>query len=225
MDDYLFWGGEDNRGRVILGLPWYGHSWPVQDPEVPTTASGQGVALSFSEIAIDAAEHEATLEPLTRSLYFHKQQAGQTWQVWFEDSSAFAERLQYVEQRDIGGIGIWALGYEGSQTAYWDAIRDAWLAPPTGPVDRHPNVEDAGQIDDADPHDGGGADVDDDAAAPGPDGSDDHPADNPLVTQQESSDLVMRRGCHGAGRGGSGSWFALCVVAMATLASRRWLRV
>ena len=42
-------------------------------------------------------------------------------------------KYELVNQEDFGGIGIWALGYEGDGPELWDAIEDAFV-PASGTV-------------------------------------------------------------------------------------------
>lgn len=128
VDDYLAFGGEENRHKVVIGLPWYGRSWPVPDTDVPTTASGSGSAIFFRVAEAEVDGYGRLWNEHTRSTYYHKTTSGQLRQVWYDDHRAFDEKVAYIEARDLGGLGIWALGYEGSYPDLWDAI-DAHLVP------------------------------------------------------------------------------------------------
>lgn len=128
VDDYLAYGGEENRHKVVIGLPWYGRSWPVPNMNVPTTASANGSAVFFREAEAEVDGYGRMWNEHTRSTYYHKTTSGQLRQIWYDDHRAFDEKVAYIEARDLGGLGIWALGYEGSYPDLWDAI-DEHLVP------------------------------------------------------------------------------------------------
>ncbi len=50
---------------------------------------------------------------------------GPDWrQCFWENSYSMKRRFDVVNQRNLGGIGIWALGYDDGYTDYWDAISE-----------------------------------------------------------------------------------------------------
>lgn len=65
-------------------------------------------------------------------------------QVWYDDARAFREKVAWVDAQELGGVGIWALGYEGAGPELWDAL-DVTLGParPEGEVVVEPGPEPA----------------------------------------------------------------------------------
>jgi hypothetical protein len=56
---------------------------------------------------------------------------GATWrQVWYDDSASLAMKYGLVNARNLGGIGIWALSYDGGRPEIWNGIKSAFT--PTG---------------------------------------------------------------------------------------------
>jgi spore germination protein YaaH len=45
-----------------------------------------------------------------------------TYVVYFENSRSLSYKLDYVNQLNLGGIAIWALGYEGDSRELWDVV-------------------------------------------------------------------------------------------------------
>ena len=75
-------------------------------------------------------------------------------QIWCDNGPSWEEKLALVETYDLQGIGIWALGYDGTTEDYWDAIGDAFLQAPDEP---EPEIAESG--DDIPGADAGTADV------------------------------------------------------------------
>jgi spore germination protein YaaH len=139
IDDYLRYGGVENRGRVIIGLPWYGRSWQVASQTVPAPALSDGATRTFKVAEPEALSLGKLWEAVSKSTYYHKSSGGVLSQIWYDDGRSFHERVAYVDEMDLGGVGIWALGYEGAYPDLWDAI-DAVLAPEVVP-DPEPGPE------------------------------------------------------------------------------------
>lgn len=122
IDDYLTYGGTENRGHVIIGLPWYGRSWKVADETVPADALSSGATKTFKAAEPEARAAGKLWEDQSKSTYYHKRSGGDLSQVWYDDGRSFEEKIAYIDQMDLGGVGIWALGYEGDYPDLWDAI-------------------------------------------------------------------------------------------------------
>jgi spore germination protein YaaH len=139
IDDYVTWGGQENLGKVLLGLPWYGNRWPVADTSVPGAALGSGKAVFFRDVEPEALELGKSWDTVTHTPYYHKTINGGLWQVWYDDGQSFEDKLAYADEQGLGGIGIWALGYDGELPDYWDAI-EAVLGTSAPPVEPLPEV-------------------------------------------------------------------------------------
>ena len=74
-------------------------------------------------------------------------------QAWVDDEISLEHRYEMVKQKDIGGIGIWALGYDDGYTALWELIKEKFTDCGTipcsdtiydsgGPYGNHYNNED-----------------------------------------------------------------------------------
>lgn len=147
VDDYLRYGGAENRHKIIIGLPWYGRSWKVGSQAIPGTALSDGATRTFKVAEPLALSLGKGWEDVSKSTYYHQTVSGSLNQVWYDDGRAFREKIAYVDERDLGGIGIWALGYEGDYPDLWDAIASVLAAPP-GPdpevVEPSPEVAEPG---------------------------------------------------------------------------------
>ncbi len=128
IEDYFTWGGEENRHKFILGLPFYGRDWPSDGPEIPGTALSEGAYEPFYDCKDRAqALGGFVWDEHSKTSYFMEQIDGVWHQIWCDNGPSWVEKLALVEAYDLQGIGIWALGYDGTTEDYWDAIGDAFL--------------------------------------------------------------------------------------------------
>ncbi len=113
------------RDKYILGLPYYGYEWPTTSLTIPSATTGSGSAKTFSVVKnntsgnYSAANYTWDQDSYTDIFAFNNGSNKQTF-ITLEDG--FNKRLEFVEQTDIGGMGIWALGYDDGYTDFWDAM-------------------------------------------------------------------------------------------------------
>lgn len=122
IDDYLTWGGEENRHRIFIGLPWYGREWRVANSGVPGVSLGDSNALTFSKAKKEAQAQGKQYDTDSMTAFYHITRDEDLWQVWYDDGPSFEAKIAYVVAKDLGGIGIWALGYDGGHEDLWTAI-------------------------------------------------------------------------------------------------------
>jgi spore germination protein len=114
--------------KILLGVPFYGYEWQTTSqkaqaltfPETGATASFDRVQKILAQKdELKATEHwnEAALSP-----YITYTEAGKQYVLYYENSRSISYKLDYVNQLELGGIAIWALGYEGNNRELWDVI-------------------------------------------------------------------------------------------------------
>ena len=115
------------KEKLILGLPYYGYQWPTASSSVPSATTGSGIAKTFRQIKdnvsgnYDLANHLFDQESYTDIYSFND---GGSYQCFITEQEGFRKRLEHVNTSGIGGIGIWALGYDDGYNDFWNAIDD-----------------------------------------------------------------------------------------------------
>jgi spore germination protein YaaH len=116
------------RHKLLLGIPFYGYEWETTSrdaqshtfPDTGSTASISRVSELLKrkdELQVEERWNEEALSP-----YLSYKEDGKTYVIYYENSRSISYKLDYVNQLDIGGIAIWALGYEGDSRELWDVI-------------------------------------------------------------------------------------------------------
>lgn len=119
--------------KLVLGIPAYGYNWPISTTGVcPGPVEGRTTVTTRS-IHDLLARRGGTPEyqPLTGEwnlLYELEYREGdvscvQTRQVIYVDGDGLAERIMMARKAGLGGVALWALGYEDD--IVWDQIRSA----------------------------------------------------------------------------------------------------
>jgi spore germination protein YaaH len=130
IDTYLAGGVAPQK--LLLGVPWYGLDWPVQNNSRKAPATGTALSVLYYNAEPKALLFGKMFDQTTRVPWFSYLN-GPTWhQVWYDDSLSLAQKYALVNSRTLRGIGIWALSYDAGRSEIWAGIRSAF--PPTSVV-------------------------------------------------------------------------------------------
>jgi spore germination protein YaaH len=114
--------------KILLGVPFYGYEWQTTNqtaqahtfPDTGATASYERVQNLLArkhELGVTEHWNETALSP-----YLSYQEDGLNYLIYYENSRSISYKLDYVNQLNLGGIAIWALGFEGDSRELWDVI-------------------------------------------------------------------------------------------------------
>jgi len=139
IDDYLALG--ISAERLLLGCPYYGYNWPVASDAIPGTATGSGTAVIYSTTEVNEATYGRQWDASGSVPYYMYTNASVIHQTWYEDVQSLGLKYDMVNSKGIGGIGIWALGYDAGESALWEllgakfGVSDSWQSRTSGTTD------------------------------------------------------------------------------------------
>ncbi len=117
--------------RLISGFPYYGYDWPVTSNNRMATTTGNGTAryYSFIKNVIDTlhSSNKFSSDP-TYNVPWYRYYTTQWRQTWYDDSLSLAKKYDSVKSLGIAGTGMWALGYDGTNTELWGALKNAFAS-------------------------------------------------------------------------------------------------
>ena len=134
--------------KLILGVPYYGRAWSTATPTLnaPTTAAAQYGA-SVSVLYLTALDFATTngrqYDPVEGVAWTTYQRENCTatygcvtsWrQLYYEDAQSLAAKYDLINQYDLRGAGIWALGYDGSRPELYAVIKDKFITDTVPPL-------------------------------------------------------------------------------------------
>lgn len=127
--------------KVILGVPYYGRAWSTASDDLNSTTTsaakyGSSVSVLYEtalELAVANGRRYDPVEGVAWTAY-QRENCTKThgcvtgWrQTYFDDAQALAAKYDLVNQYNIRGIGIWALGYDGSRPELYQLIKDKFI--------------------------------------------------------------------------------------------------
>jgi spore germination protein YaaH len=115
--------------KILMGIPFYGYEWQTAGRSfLANTYPDTGATATYKRIqellsapdqvsSVSAQWNNETMTP-----YVVYQDRGATYQVHYEDPRSLGLKLDLVNQTGIGGVAIWALGYEVPYQELWQTI-------------------------------------------------------------------------------------------------------
>ena len=124
VDDYK------NKGvhldKLIVGLPYYGAEWYTKNSEIGTTVTrfkSHPNYKSIKELYIDSLKIPIQFDPKSSSSYLVIEDGMNSYrQIFFEDVKSLSIKYDWIKKNNIGGVGIWALGYDDGHSELWNLL-------------------------------------------------------------------------------------------------------
>ncbi|MGB5979746.1 MAG: glycoside hydrolase family 18 protein, partial [Cyclobacteriaceae bacterium] len=128
VDAYLLSGVPAEK--LILGLPYYGSEWSTRDLKFPSTVSRFISHPTYRHIRQRHGEPRCCDDEVSASAYYVYRNSGNQYrQIWYEDSTSLAKKYDYIIEKGLGGVGIWALGYDHGYTELWKLLAAKFTLP------------------------------------------------------------------------------------------------
>ncbi len=114
----------DSR-QILLGIPFYGYEWDTDTnmKYAPTDTRASVASLERIQELIDKNTLELLWDHNSLTPYAIRREKGKIIsQIYYESIDSIKLKLELVKSANLGGIAIWALGYEGNYPNLWSTI-------------------------------------------------------------------------------------------------------
>jgi len=106
--------------KIILAVPYYGYDWPVD----PTAESERVKILPFAEITQQSKNFKLIWDETSQTPSFIYSDGGVKRIVHFDNVRSLGIKYDFINKKDLRGVGIWALGYDGQNSELQNLIID-----------------------------------------------------------------------------------------------------
>lgn len=104
------------KDKILLGIPLYGYGWETMDnaPESATIPGGGSTASTrrIADILVQCATCSSYIDPVAKEPYLIYPENDYFNQIYYENEVSMKEKISLAEKYKLGGLAIWALGYE-----------------------------------------------------------------------------------------------------------------
>ncbi len=127
VNDYVTKVGTTNKGKLILGVPYYGYVWATASTAVPSSTTATGSSQTYDAARANAAAYGRLWDAASQTPYFTYTTGG-PHQGWYDDAQSLGLKWDLVNAQDLGGTGMWALNYDKSDDLLWSQLAAKFTA-------------------------------------------------------------------------------------------------
>lgn len=109
------------KNKLILSLPYYGSSWITEDNSIPSKNIKFVEHLSYKRIK-EKYPGQPLYEPISQTAYLNIPDGKTNTQVWYDDALTLGKKYDFINNNDLAGVGIWALGYDDGYDELWTVL-------------------------------------------------------------------------------------------------------
>lgn len=138
---------QNSPEKLILGLPYYGVHWKTVS-NLPYSPRIEFIDHTyFRDTYPESLVHGVQWDANSQTPWYTWHD-GQAWhQVWFDNTDSLLLKYQLATSHDYQGVGIWALGYDGEETALWDLLENEFAGCETFADFNHDGRTDTADLD------------------------------------------------------------------------------
>ncbi len=123
LNNYICTGVD--KSKLILAVPYYGREWRTKGYGVPSSSTAYVSSRTFAEIKSKyEGQYTEKWHIESATPYFVRGKSGAFKQCWFDSEQSLGRKYDLAMMQGIGGVGMWALGYDKGHTELWDLLRD-----------------------------------------------------------------------------------------------------
>ncbi len=123
VNDYIT-ASHGHREKLILGVPYYGYEWKTESNKPGARVIGKVGSRTYQQAETAAQRYGKRWDSLTQTPWYAFNDGSSWHQCWYDDSLSLSLKYNLTLAKNLAGIGIWALGYDGSRKELWGALRD-----------------------------------------------------------------------------------------------------
>jgi len=112
------------KDKIVMAYPLYGYEWKTETSEYGSRVKrGWWALASYARMKeMDLSNGQMTWDEKSMSPWWTYEDEGEIKQIYFENKESLRRKFLLVEENGLGGVGFWALGYEGKDSEVWELL-------------------------------------------------------------------------------------------------------
>lgn len=117
------------KEQILMGVPYYGFDWPVVSDQPNAATEAKATAYIYTSVQNGLKQYDRLWSAKFLNPWYKYQTASYWHQTWFDDVESLGYKYDLALDREIGGIGMWALSYDNGHDELWQLIEEKFTAP------------------------------------------------------------------------------------------------
>ncbi len=115
--------------KLILGVPYFGPHWTTTTPNEGSATIAFQNSKRFRDAEVEAANYGLKWSNTFQNSWYSYLSGSTYHQVWYDNAQSMGLKYDLAIEENLKGIGMWALGYDGSRSELWDLIAEKFTIP------------------------------------------------------------------------------------------------
>jgi len=109
--------------KLILGIPYYGNKWRTSSMNQGSTAREYIGSRTYTTALQELGSRDLLWSATYKTPWYTYESNGYYYQTWFDNDSSLALKYDLAKEKNLKGVGMWALNYDKNRTELWNLLR------------------------------------------------------------------------------------------------------
>ncbi len=115
--------------KIILGVPYYGPHWQTSSAQEGSSILSFVESKRFRDAQPLSENYGIKWSPTYKNSWFSFVESSKNHQVWFDSDSSLSLKYDLAISKKLKGVGMWALGYDGTRPELWNLLARKFVIP------------------------------------------------------------------------------------------------
>lgn len=121
--------------QLIVAYPYYGIEYKTESIQIPAKSEAFLENWTYSDIRKDFKKAPIIdLESASAYYVIPSPLNDEVKQLWFDNEESFSMKCDWINQKKLRGVGIWALGYDHGNNELWTVLNKKFAKDPSKTV-------------------------------------------------------------------------------------------
>lgn len=113
----------NNPEKLVLAVPYYGQHWKTATNAPESSATSYVSSTRYRNTVTDADNYGGFIWNTDFQSPWYRWNDGTDWnQIWADNELSISKKFDLAIANNLGGVGMWALNYDGARPELWELI-------------------------------------------------------------------------------------------------------
>jgi|GEM_PF-2279201 len=110
--------------KLILGVPYYGNEWYAKTENAYAAVTDFRATKTYYGMSANALSYGTKWDNTSQTPWYSYKLDTTCVQGWFDNDSSLGLKYDFATSKKLKGVGMWALGQDGSRTELWNLLKN-----------------------------------------------------------------------------------------------------